>query len=465
MRRWPAPLVALLLALGGLIAGCASPAAAPALTSTPTAIPATATPAGPTATPTPDLAVLLRDGGISIIETAYNRLLDQYIEPLQPQALLRQAWSGASQEARAEGLATPAAPVYSGERNADFAAFRAAYVPLANSVPDAKQLRSAAIRAMASSLNDCHTFFLSPVASDTLLQTREGNGAVGIGVNLIGAPPLVTEVIAGGPADGAGVHVGDRILSVNGTDTSNTAPAGALELINGAEGTSVRLVVRRPGAAAPLTLNMLRARVIPRNIETRVINAGAAGGGIGYVRLREFIQGGVAAGLRAALTGFEQQGVTKWIIDIRGNPGGFLDDAATSLFVKSGVIVRDRGRGGAMHEDVASGDVLPVVRPTVLLTDNGTGSVAEMFAAALQEYGVAYVIGITTNGCAGFTDIQPLGDGSSLAVTTNENVMPLSGKPLHGVGVVPNEIVGRTQTDIANARDPQLDAAVAHLSR
>ena len=109
--------------------------------------------------------------------------------------------------------------------------------------------------------------------------------------------------------------------------------------------------------------------------------------------------------------------------------------------------------------------MLPTIRPTVLLADNRTGSVAEMFAAALQEYGVAYVIGATTNGCVGFTDIQPLGDGSSLAVTTGETDMPRTGKRLHGVGVVPDEAVARTQADIANGRDPQLDAAITHLSQ
>ncbi len=390
--------------------------------------------------------------------------MDEYIDPLQPQALLTQAWNGVSGEARAEGLSVPATPVYKGDRVADFAAFRAAYVPLANSVQEAKQLRFAAIRTMASSLNDCHTFFLTPTSSDTLLEARNGNGSVGIGVELLDIPPAVTEVIAGSPADRAGVRPGDRVIAVNGTDTSSIAPGPAFDLINGEEGTSVTVTLRRPGQAAPITLTMTRERVVPQNVESRVIDPGTPNA-IGYVRIREFIAGGVAGPLRDALTGFESQGVAKWIIDVRGNPGGFLDNDAASLFIKDGVIVRRRGRDGATGEDKASGKVLPVIRPTVLLTDNRTGSVAEMFAAALQDYGVAYVIGATTNGCAGFTDIQPLGDGSSLAVTTGETDMPRTGKPLHGVGVVPDEPVARTETDIADGRDPQLDAAIAHLSQ
>jgi C-terminal processing protease CtpA/Prc len=76
---------------------------------------------------------------------------------------------------------------------------------------------------------------------------------------------------------------------------------------------------------------------------------------------------------------------------------------------------------------------------------------------------VAYVVGATTNGCVGYTDVSPLGDGSSLAVTTNVNQGPVSGKPLNGAGVVPDRAVARTQADIAAGRDTQLDAAVAYL--
>ncbi len=461
-RAWAIPwLSALTLALALSACGSSSPPATqtpfPA-TSTATAIPATATPAGPTATPTADPVVLARDGGIVVIEAAYDRLLDEYIDPLEPRALLIQAWYGVQTEGAAQELAVPPQPSFSGDRLADFAAFRAAYVPLASAAADPKALRYAAIRAMTTSLHDCHTFFLSPVASDTINETREGKGSVGIGVELIGTPALVTEVIAGGPAERAGVLVGDRIASIDGADASALGPSAAFERINGDEGTSVRLVVRRPGVDATVEFTIGRERVIPRNIETRVL-----AGGIGYVRVRNFVESGVRGPLRDALTALDAQGVTRWIIDIRGNPGGQFDPEAISLFVKDGVTTRDRGRNRQIEETRASGDVLAVIRPLVLLTNNRTGSVAEAFAAALQEYHVAYVVGAATNGCVGFTDIAALGDGSSIAVTTHVNLGPVTDRPLNGVGVIPDEAVERTQADIAAGRDPQLDAAVAHL--
>jgi len=451
-----ATLVALIAVLA---AACGGGGAA----STPTAVPATpsvaasATPPAPAVTATPDPAVLLRDGGVAIVEEAYRRLLDEYIDPPDGHALLETAWDAAAAKARALGAPAAPSPRLGGDLAADAAAFHDAYVRLVAGLADPTPVRFAAIQAMAQSLHDCHTFFLNPVASDTLVGTRQGKGAVGIGVELAGVPPLVTEVIPGGPAANAGIVVGDRITAIGDTDASAFGPAAAFDLINGDEGTTVKLRLRRAdGKTVDLTLT--RARVVPPNIESRML-----GDGIGYVRLREFIDGGIAASLRAALESLTARGATKWIVDIRGNPGGRLDVDAISLFVKDGVIVRDHGRSGGEHEQSASGKTLPAVLPTALLVDNGTGSVAEIFAAALQQYHVAYVVGATTNGCVGYTDVSPLGDGSSLAVTTNVNQGPVTGKPLNGVGVVPDEAVARTQTDIAAGRDPQLDAAVAYL--
>ena len=452
-------LALLLIAL--TVAGCGVASshrtATPPPTDTP--VPVAATPSGPLATPTPDAAALLKNGGITIIENAFSRLMDEYIEPVNSARLLDAAWTSLGQEADAEGLSVPVKPAFSDDRVSDLALFRSAYAKLTAGVPNATRLRYAAIRGMAATLQDCHTYFLTPVAADTLVDTRAGEGAVGIGIDLAGVPPLVTEVIDGGPAARAGVLVGDRIAAIDGTDASALGPAGAFDLINGHAGSPVKLRLRRPTASSPIELSATRERVVPKNIESRLID-----GHVGYARIRNFIDGGIATALRDALAALDAQGATSYLLDLRGNPGGRLDTEAISLFVKEGVVVRDRGRGGQIEEESAKGSPLPVARPTVLLANNRTGSVAEIFAAALQEYHAAFVIGAATNGCVGFTDVAPLGDGSSLAVTTHVNLGPVSGRALNGAGVVPDQAVARTQDDIANGRDPQLDAAVALLS-
>jgi len=457
--RAPLAVAALLAALAALFAACgaADPPSQP--TPAPTAT-ATATPTAPAPAPTatPNLAVLLQDGGIGLIQIAYDRLLDEYIRPLEHTPLLNAAWDGLQQEAQRQGITPPPRPRFDGDRTAAFVAFAQSYVPFANALNDPTQVRFAAIRNMAASLNDCHTFFLNPVASETLIETRAGKGSVGIGIEVQGLPPYVSEVIAGGPADRAGIRTGDRILSVEGVDTSAIGPAGAYDLINGDEGTTVAVTLRRPGEEGTIALTMTRARVVPMPVESRMLE-----GGLGYVRIRNFIDGGVKEDLERALQDFHRQQARGWIIDLRGNPGGRLDSPAISLFVREGVIVRDRGRNGKLEEIRATGDLLPAIPPVVLLTNDRTGSVSEIFAAALKEYGIAYVIGTNTNGCVGYTDVRELGDGSSLAVTTHEHLGPVTNAPLNGIGVQPDLLVGRSEHDIANARDPQLDAAISHL--
>ena len=450
---------AIVLALTLAAAACSdakAPPSTPSPSQTEQPTSTVAPPTAPAGTPTPDPA-LLQNGGVAMIQTAFVRLMDQYINPLDSADLLSQAWAGVRQEAASEGLSIAATPSFTGDRAADIAAFEAAYVPVAAQAADATKLRYAAITQMASSLNDCHTFFLTPVGSDTLIDTRSGAGAVGIGVELAGAPPAITEVITGSPADRAGLRIGDKILAVDGTDTSQLPPRPVFDLINGREGTVAALSVLHRGEATPVPVDVTRERVTPPNIESKLL-----GDGVGYVRVRNFVDGGIATTLRDVLTAFELQGVTKWIIDLRDDPGGREDTNAMSLFVPDGVLVKSRFRD-RVEEERATGATLPIVRPTVLLADSRTGSVAELFAAGLQEYGVAHVIGQTTNGCVGFTDIQPLGDGSSLAVTVAVNIGPVSGKELAGVGVIPDEPVARTQTDILNGRDPQLDAALRYL--
>jgi carboxyl-terminal processing protease len=214
---------------------------------------------------------------------------------------------------------------------------------------------------------------------------------------------------------------------------------------------------RRPQTGL-LDLTLRRERVDPPNISTRII-----GDTTGYLRIRTWLDGGVKDDLAAKLAGFERGGVEDWIIDLRDNPGGQLDLAAISLFVRDGVVVRSRGRDGGTEER-ATGAVLPAVRPIVVLTNNRTGSVSELFAIALQEYGIATILGAQTNGCAGYTVVHPLGDGSSLAVTTHENLGPLTDRPLEGAGVLPDVAVARTPADIEAGLDPQLDAAIGFIN-
>jgi carboxyl-terminal processing protease len=457
MRRWLLfPLVF------GAVAACAcapaaAPAPTPALEATATAT-ATPSPSPATGTPTPDPA-LLRDGGVAIIEKAFGLIADGYIRPVDPAALLREAWAGASEAVASAGGAVPAAPELPADRDGAWAAFRQAYVALvnANSGIDADEVRYAAIDRMATSLQDCHTYFLKPVLAQVQDETRHGSRGVGVGVEVLAATPnVITEVYRGSPADRAGVRAGDRVLSVDGVDLSRAARDVVVGALRGPEGSEVTLEVRRPATGETLTFRLRRALVVPANVEHELLP-----GSVGYVRVRAFVAGGVHDDVRKALEALERQGAKAWILDLRDNYGGELDAGLPGLFIPSGPVVRVNYREGGETWN-ADGSVLPFRKPMVLLVNGLTGSVSEAVAAALDEYDVAYLIGEPTFGCAGFTVETPLGDGTTLAVTSGVNVGPLSGKSLEG-GVQPEEHVARTFDDLAAGRDPQLDRALAYL--
>lgn len=456
MRRW------LLVSLAGsaLLAGaCASAAAPPEPTSTPTLTPVpTATPATPAGTPTPDPA-LLRDGGVAVIEKAFGLIADGYIRPVDPAALLRAAWEGAAEAAANAAASVPASPDLPADRDGAWAAFRQAYVALIDGNPglDAAQVRYAAIDRMAASLRDCHTYFLKPVLAQVQDETRHGTRGVGVGVEVLAATPnVITEVYRGSPAEQAGVRAGDRVLSVDGVDLSTATRDVVVGALRGPEGSEVTLVVRRPATGETLTFRLRRTLVVPANVERELLP-----GGVGYVRVRAFVAGGVHDDVREALEALDRQGARAWILDLRDNYGGELDVGLPSLFIPSGPVVRVNYREGGETWN-ADGSVLPFRKPMALLVNGLTGSVSEAIAAALDEYDVAYLIGEPTFGCAGFTVETPLGDGTTLAVTSGVNVGPVSGKSLEG-GVQPDEYVARTFDDLAAGRDPQLDRALAYL--
>lgn len=456
----PALLLAVLALVLAACGGGEGPPATP--TATLTVVAETPTPSvtstpAPTPSPTPDLS----HGGIALIEQAYKHLLDNYVEPLEPSTVLWAAWHGASEELGQQGFSVSAEPALGGDREAAWRAFRAAYVEAAEAFPDADftEVRYAALKGMTESVGDCHTFFLPPVQAEALSETQTGKGTVGIGVELGPGPPVwIREVLSGGPAKEAGLRSGDRIMSIDGEDVSTYTFQEVDERLRGEEGTSVSVTVSRPPGGEQVSVEMVRDLVRPPSVEGEVL-----ADGIGYLRIRAFVLGGVSEEVDEELRAFERAGVRGWIIDIRDNPGGFLDVPSISRFVREGVVARSVRRGGEETTAEADGSFFEPGRPIALLLNGGTGSVAEVFAAALQDYDVAYLMGTTSRGCAGYTAIEGLPDGSSVGVTTGQNLSPLGGQPLNEPGVVPDEWVGRTVEEIAEGRDPALERAIAYL--
>lgn len=462
MRKLPS-LVSLGLSLSLVLAACAGgPSASSPAPADSTPLPTAAAPLAPTASPTPDPAVLA-DGGVEVVGLALTLLADHHIAEPEAATLLRAAWQALETAAGRQGVsAAEHRPDLPASREEAWEVFRAAYAALMAHVPESGQndLRYAALEGMTRSLNDCHTFFLRPRRSEALSELRGGRSLAGVGIQVLnGRPDLVREVLSGSPAEAAGVRPGDRIVSINGVAVGGLAHEVVEDLLRGDPGSPVRLGVRRPPAGEILWFDLERAQVAFRPVESRLLEEG-----IGYIRIRVFSSGGaVREGVAAALSRFEAAGLRAWVLDLRDNPGGDRDLGLDGLFIDEGVAELTLLRGGGLESQEAMGDAFPE-RPMAVLVNQGTASVAEIFAAMLQDYGRARVFGVTTARCAGFVHLAPLPDGGTLGVTIGHSLTPLSQEPLYRTGVVPDEVLQQTIDDLAAGRDPVLARALAWLA-
>lgn len=466
MRQSPLATIGLVVLL--LASACTPEQAfAPRLTSTlaatPTAEPAT----GPRA-PSPESATLAAEQALAVVQQAYAVLYQQYVDPLDSRALLGAAWDGfirAVGSARAGADAAP--PPFTGDPNADWALFRRHYLAVAGRHEQANQpeLAYAALRQMAENVGDCHTGFLTArqrEEQDARLAGQAEFGGVGIRIrrrpNDPNAPLVVWELISGGSAGKAGIKPGDAITKVDGREVVGEATEQIAQLIRGPVGTSVKLTVERPGERRARDFNLKRVRIQEPILHKEVLE-----GKIGYLRLYGF-PAGLEAQVVESLREFDRQQVRGWILDLRLNGGGTLNtlERILSKFLRQGPFAYQVDRAGNRQVLGPDGSYWPVHKPLVVLVSESTSSAAEIFAAAIQEYGAGAVVGTRTAGCLGIGGRFRLADGSGLNVTMSKLLGP-TGQDLNRVGVQPNQFVELTAADLAAGRDPQLQLAIARL--
>jgi len=325
----------------------------------------------------------------------------------------------------------------------------------ANRVPP-WPIGQAAAKGMLDALGDPNSTYM-----DRKTVEAQQRGDAGIGVTLaIGAQrgaPIVREVIAGSPAEGAGVRLGDTILAVDGNSTSSMSLNESTQSIRGATGSNVRLTLRSAGEAGSHDLTITRA---PLNTPAVMAEPRE---GVEYVKVRRF-QDGVARSVQDALVDSAQNGARGWIIDLRSTSSGSIQEVLdlASLFVGSRVVgaVVDRSQRPAAIR--SQGQALDPQLPTVVLIDADTGSGAEILAAALKEGQAATLVGAHTSGRVGLSQVVPLPDGSAAQITS-QRILTAAGGKLEGVGVEPDYTVDSAADDWVQGRDPQLTRAMALL--
>jgi carboxyl-terminal processing protease len=264
------------------------------------------------------------------------------------------------------------------------------------------------------------------------------------------------------------------IVSVDGTDTSRLSIDDLADLVRGEVDTRVRIGVERPGASERQEFEILRDDV---DIEA-VSWAFAPGSDIAVIRIVQFsAQSGRET--RSAIEAALQAGATGIVLDLRGNPGGLVDEAlvVAGSFMDGGVAYQEQGRDGVRHDvDVTSGSSLAPDLPLVALVDFGTASSAEILAGALRDNGRARIVGVQTFGTGTVLNTFKLSDGSALRVGVLKWLTPHGhavfrvgitpdepvALPLGAVALEPGDLLSMTALDFADSDDMPLRHAV-HL--
>jgi carboxyl-terminal processing protease len=280
------------------------------------------------------------------------------------------------------------------------------------------------VRELRKRHHDRFSEYFSPESLEGFNQEIEGRfSGVGLSVVPVKRGLRAVQVFHGSPADKAGIEPGDTIVSVNGDSIAGLGSTEATAKIKGPEGTEVTLGVLDAKSGKVKDLKLTRAEVALPNVSSRVVTV--KGRKLGYIRMLSFSEE-VHALLASAVKKVEREGAEGIVLDLRGNPGGLLEEAVLSagVFLPKGEVVvstKSRTQGDSVHE--TSGGGLSKL-PLVLLIDRGTASAAEILTAALADDAGATVVGTRSYGKGVFQEEKGLSNGGALKLTIGEYFTP-----------------------------------------
>jgi carboxyl-terminal processing protease len=329
-------------------------------------------------------------------------------------------------------------------------------------VPDMQHVAWGAIRGAINTLNDPHTTFLEPQPRQREREELSGRfGGIGAYVTKAEDGSIVLDPMPGLPAEQAGVQKGDVVLKVDDTQvTAEMTADEAVALVRGEVGTTVRLTLQREGQTEPIVVEIERQEIPAASVEWRMLDETD---GIGYVRVTIF-SGRTDQELENALEELQAQGMSRLVLDLRGNGGGLLDAAidVASEFLRGGVGAYqvEKGQPDQAFAVEAGGQFSE--SPMALLVDGGSASASEIVAGALQDRGRAVLIGQKTYGKGSVQSVHDLSDGSSVHITYAKWLTP-DRRQIDGQGLTPDVEVTISEEDRNQGRDPQLERAIEVL--
>ncbi len=321
-----------------------------------------------------------------------------------------------------------------------------------------------AISGLVDSYGDPYTVFLPPEDASMFEEDISGNfSGVGMEVGIRDGVVTIISPLPNTPAENAGLLAGDMIVRIDDKSTDRMRIDEAVRLIRGERGTEVVLTIYREGSDELTDISVIRDTINIPTSKTEIRD------GVFIISLYSF-NGVAEREVQMALREYVESGKTKLILDLRGNPGGYLQGAVSiaSYFLPTGKVVVRESFGDNEEEEVyrSFGKELGRFAPEsiVVLVDGGSASASEILAGALKDHGVATIIGTKTFGKGSVQELINLSDGSSVKITIARWLTP-NGTSFSGGGLMPDIEIERTPEDRTNNIDPQLDEAINYLNR
>lgn len=330
---------------------------------------------------------------------------------------------------------------------------------------DKTKIEDAAADAMVNAMGDRWSYYIPAAELPSFLENSE-NAYVGIGVTVQATDDnsglMVIAVQPGGPAEEAGVQVGDVIIQVDGESAQDRTVTEISAMIKGEEGTVVSITVLRSGEG--ITMSMTRKRM-----ETTVASSKLLNEHVGLVTIQNFDER-CADETIAAIKALLNQGADMLLFDVRNNPGGYVDELTKVLdyLLPEGNLIRTVGTDGSDETVTSDADCVKV--PMAVLVNENTYSAAELFAVDLSEYGVARIFGQKTSGKGFFQQVFQFSDGSAAGISVGRYYTS-QGNNLEGIGLTPDEEIkldDESEALLYNGmlepeNDAQLQAAMSYL--
>ncbi len=298
---------------------------------------------------------------------------------------------------------------------------------------DPKKLSEGAVKGMIEAIGDPYTVYLDPKSKELESSVLEGKfEGIGAVVSIKDKQLTIVSPISDSPAEKAGIKAGDKVLEINGEDTSKMTLSEATLKIRGSADTSVKLLVLHEGETGPVEIQIVRSEIKMDSVFLEMRDDFA------YIRISQFSKT-TGSELKTALQNAIDKDTKGVILDLRNDPGGILDSAVdvASQFLAMGAVAKVVDSEGRESMVGVKRGGIGTHLPLVVLVNKGSASASEIVAGALQDYGRAKLAGSKTFGKGSVQLVHDLSDGSSVHVTSYRWMTPL-GRPIDGVGLTPD---------------------------